>query len=94
VSINNQSFPVLFEAVNDRYEDGANIQALVWVGATNTGDRVVLRDILSNARIWEGRAFDSNTYQGVNLSRGISCPRGFYTDRLDGGIVYIYLVGV
>ena len=84
--------PVILQVQGDRYAQGAHIQAIVWDGATTSGDRVVLRHIGTNDVLWQGRANDTQTYLGINWSNGLSAPHGFYADILMSGNLLVYLM--
>jgi hypothetical protein len=84
--------PVVLQVQGDRYAQGAHIQAVVWDGATTSGDRVILRHIGTNELLWQGRTATTQTYLGINWSNGLSAPNGFYADILMSGLVMIYLM--
>jgi hypothetical protein len=42
--------------------------------------------------MWEGRAADSHTYQGINVGpTGIHAPGGFALESISSGKVLVYL---
>lgn len=84
--------PVVFTVPGDTYPLGARINSFLWAGSTTPGDVVEIRCLSTNALLWEGRALDINTYQGMNNGeRGVHAPNGFRAVRLDSGRVSIYL---
>lgn len=90
-----QGLPVIFQAVNDQYVDGARIAHILWVGSTSIGDQAEVLDIETSQVIWPGRAADVNTYLGMNFGpKGIGAPKGFRASILDSARLYIYLLEV
>ena len=85
------SSPIVLQVAGDAYAASAHIAAIVWDGATTSGDRVVLRHRDTHELLWQGRTELTHTYLGVSWARGLSAPRGFYADVLMNGIVMIYL---
>jgi hypothetical protein len=84
--------PVLMDTLNDVYTGNCRILAIVWEGATTAGNRVELRDPITNLLFWAGRAVDVHTYAGVNLGpSGIHAPNGFQATTLAAGQVLVYL---
>lgn len=84
--------PVLLESAGDAYTDGARINTIIWDGATSQGDRVVLRHRNGGELLWQARTDITNTYLGANFGEsGIHAPEGFHVDRLDAGVLLIYL---
>ena len=83
--------PIVFETANDAYISSSHVESFVWVGTTTAGDTAELRTADTNKLIWEGRTDTTNTYQGVSLQSGVSCPGGFKAPILDGGKLIVYL---
>ena len=79
--------------VGDAYVQGAQIAAIVWVGATTAGDTVVVRHRGDPSNVlWKGRTDTTNTYQGANIGpNGIHAPNGFYLQQISAGEVLVYL---
>jgi hypothetical protein len=85
------SSPIVLQVQGDAYGQPAHISAIVWDGATTSGDRVVLRHLGTHELLWQGRTDGTQTYLGVSWARGLSAPRGFYADVLMNGMVMVYL---
>ena len=84
--------PVIMDGVGDQFVDGCRVAAIVWEGATTSGDTVELRNRTSNTTLWSGRTNTSQTYQGINLGpHGEHCPNGFYLAQISAGRVLVYL---
>ena len=85
--------PVVMTTVGDAYVQGAQIAAIVWVGATTAGDTVVLRHRGNpNSLLWEGRTDTTNTYLGANIGpNGIHAPNGFTLQQISAGRLLVYL---
>ena len=84
--------PVVLTNVADQFTDGCRIAAIVWEGATASGDAVVLRHRGTNELLWKGRTNTTQTYQGINLGpHGEHCPNGFYLAQISAGNVLVYI---
>lgn len=83
--------PVVLQVQGDSYTPSGHIQAIVWDGATTSGDRVVLRHRSTHQILWQGRTELTHTYLGITWPKGISAPGGFYADILMSGLVLVYL---
>lgn len=84
--------PVVLRIAGDRYIGGARLGALIWDanGATFvTGDRCVLRHHATGDILWQGTYPD---ILGANFGpSGINVLNGFYLDRIDRGLLMVYL---
>lgn len=84
--------PVVMQVAGDAYSQGARINAVLWDGATSSGDRVVLRHRSTNELLWQARTDATQTYVGANFGEsGVHAPNGFYVDTLSAGTVLVYL---
>ena len=81
----------MFVAVGDSALDPAQILAIVWEGATASGDRAEVR-AGSGRVIWAGRTDSTQTYLGINLGpTGIAAPDGIVCAVLSAGRILVYL---
>lgn len=70
----------------------ARILAILWEGATTSGDTVVVNDPVTGQRIWKGRTNTTQTYLGANIGpEGIHAPNGFKLVQISAGEVAVYL---
>jgi hypothetical protein len=84
--------PVILINVGDQFVNGCRIAAIVWEGATASGDTVVLRHRVSNEVLWKGRTNTTQTYQGINLGpNGEHIPNGFYLAQISAGTIMVYI---
>jgi hypothetical protein len=84
--------PVTLTTLNDLYASPCRVLALVWEGETVAGNQAEVRDPVTNALLWTGRAVDTQTYVGLNVGpTGIHCPNGFQATTLDAGQILVYL---
>lgn len=84
--------PVVFLAAGDAFVQGVQVAAMIWVGGTTVGDKVVLRHRGNNELLWEAVASGTQTYLGANIgTAGMSAPNGFYAERLDSAKLMVYL---
>lgn len=84
--------PTILVNVGDQFVDGCRIAAIIWEGATASGDTVELRHRKSNELLWAGRTNTTQTYQGVNLGpHGEHTPNGFYLAQISAGRVLVYI---
>lgn len=82
----------MLSVVGDAYIQGARILAVLWEGATASGDTATLRHRLDGDLLWAGRTDSTQTYQGVNLGpSGIHAPKGFQLTQLSAGRILVYL---
>ncbi len=77
--------------VSGGYNQPCRIGAIIWDGASTSGDRVVLRHPETLELLWQARTDSTQTYIGVSLPTTIHAPRGFFADRLDSGVLLVYL---
>ena len=84
--------PVVLKSIGDQFVDSCRVAAIVWEGATSSGDTVEVRFRGGNAAIlWKGRTNTTQTYQGINLGpSGEHCPNGFVLAQISAGTVYVY----
>lgn len=84
--------PVVLTAVGDQFTDGCRIAAIVWEGATTSGDTVTLRHRGNNALLWKGRTNTTQTYLGINLGpNGEHSPNGFYVAQISSGSLMVFI---
>lgn len=84
--------PAVLTNVGDSFTDSCRISAVVWEGATASGDTVTLRHRGTNELLWFGRTNTTQTYQGINLGpNGEHCPNGFYLAQISAGRVLVYI---
>ena len=84
--------PVILINVGDQFVSGCRISAIVWEGATASGDTVIVRHRVSNEVLWKGRTNTTQTYQGINLGpKGEHTPNGFYLAQISAGNVLVYI---
>ena len=85
--------PVVLTVVGDAYIQPARILAILWEGATTSGDTAEVRSRTApDALLWKGRTNTTQTYQGVNLgAHGLAAPLGFRLAQLSAGQVLVYL---
>jgi hypothetical protein len=83
---------VVFTVSGDTFLPAAQIAALLWMGTTTAGDRVILKHRMGHELLWEAITDTTSTYLGAALPQaGMSAPSGFYVERLDSGKLLIYL---
>lgn len=84
--------PAVLTNVGDSFTDGCRISAIVWEGATASGDTITLRHRFTDELLWFGRTNTTQTYQGINLGpNGEHCPNGFYLAQISAGRVLVYI---
>jgi len=84
--------PVVMSVSGDQFVEGARILAILWEGATTSGDTVLLSDRVTGAVLWSGRTDSTQTYLGVNFGEsGLHCPNGFKLAQISAGRVLVYL---
>ena len=85
--------PIELTVAGQSYDFSCRILAIVWVGATTSGDTVELRHQGGTIRrIWEARTSDTQTYLGLNLGPyGIHALNGFKLQQISAGRLYVYL---
>jgi len=83
--------PVVLAAAGDQFTDACRVSAIVWEGATASGDTVVVRH-RTGELLWKGRTNTTQTYQGINLGpNGEHCPNGFFLSSISAGAVMVYI---
>ncbi len=76
----------------DKFVQPARILAVIWEGATTSGDTVRITDPTSGKLLWPGRTNTTQTYQGANFGpEGLPAPNGFKLAQISAGQVAIYL---
>jgi hypothetical protein len=83
--------PIIYATVGQSYSSGCCIAAVIWEGATTSGDTAELAKNDTGEVIWAGRTGATQTYIGANLGNGVSCPMGFNVSKLSAGRLLIYL---
>lgn len=84
--------PVIMSVAGDSFIQGARILAVLWEGATTSGDTTSLTERDTGALIWAGRTDSTQTYQGANFGEaGVHCPSGFRLQSISAGRVLVYL---
>lgn len=85
--------PVILSVVGDEYTDNIQIAAILWEGATTSGDvaEVRGRGPTLGTVFWAGRTDSTATYVGVNFGpKGIHAPDGIRLYQLSAGRVFVY----
>lgn len=84
--------PVIMSVVGDAYIEGARLRAVVWEGASTSGDTIELRERTSGAILWRCRTADTQTYLGISWGEeGIHAPSGFRLSQISSGQILVYL---
>lgn len=83
--------PVIKTAMGQSHTRGCCVSAVIWEGATTSGDTAELSKNDTGEVIWAGRTASQQTYIGANLSPGVLCPAGFNVSKLSSGRLLIYL---
>jgi len=84
--------PVVMTKAGEIYGFRSRINAIVWEGATTSGDTVELIDPITKYPLWAGRTSDTQTYLGVNLGeRGTPAPNGFILNQISSGRLFVYI---
>jgi hypothetical protein len=85
--------PVVLSTQGDEFIDGARIEAVIWEGATTSGDVAKLICRGTGSLLWKGRTDGVQTYIGGNLGpKGVHAPYGFKADPLPAGTIMVYLM--
>ena len=85
--------PIMLSVVGDRYAFACRVGAIVWEGASTSGDTVLVTHITTGATLWKGRTSDTQTYLGVSFGQsGAHCPDGFTLSQISSGQLLVYLV--
>jgi|GEM_PF-4164935 len=84
--------PVVLQVAGDKYVAGSRIASILWDGngvLLQSGDRVVLRALNGGELLFQATFPESI---GANLgSAGINAPHGFSVERIDRGLLMVYL---
>jgi hypothetical protein len=83
--------PVIVTSVGYTYAQGCCIAAILWEGASTSGDTVEVSKNDTAELIWAGRTNTTQTYLGANLGSGVLCPAGFNVGKLSSGRLLVYL---
>ena len=76
----------------DTFPSPARILAIIWEGATASGDTVQLVSANSPDLLWPGRTDTTQTYQGANFGpEGLHAPLGFKLSQISSGRVLVFL---
>ena len=88
----NNGVPVVMSIAGDVFIDRCRILAVIWEGATISGNTCSLIDRITSDLLWAGRTDADQTYLGANFSgEGIHCPNGFKLSQISAGRVLVYL---
>jgi hypothetical protein len=80
------------QVAGDQFLPGARILAILWEGASSSGDTVLLVDRVTNEILWPGRTDSTQTYLGINFGpEGLHAPNGFKLQTISSGRVLVYL---
>ena len=85
---------IVFTAAGQEWDQPCRIVGVLWEGTTTAGDRAELkgRGASNTAIFWPGKTDTTSTYMGMTWERpGQHAPHGFRVDRLDAGILYVYV---
>ena len=85
---------IVLSAAGQEWDQPCRITGILWEGTTTAGDRVEVkgRNGSKNAMFWPGKTDTTSTYMGMTWERpGQHAPDGFKAERLDSGILYVYL---
>ena len=84
--------PVILAVLGDTFTQPARILAIIWEGATTSGDIAEISCPTTGRLLWPGRTDATQTYLGVNVGvEGINAPYGFKLTKLSSGRVLVYL---
>ena len=88
------SGPVVLQNIGDSYRQPARIAMIVWEGATTAGDRIEIRDYVTNDLLAAIRTPDTHTFTGFPAPpKGINAPNGFKLSLSPGSqMIQVYLV--
>ena len=88
---------IVLAATGAEYTLPCRIVGILWVGATTTGDSVLIkgRGGSQNATLWPAQTDVSNTYLGFSWNPpGLHCPDGFRAEVMMSGAVYVYIAEI
>jgi hypothetical protein len=83
--------PLLFTSQGQATAQVCCVAAVIWEGATTSGDTAELSKSDTAEIIWAGRTNTTQTYLGANLGAGVLCPGGFSVSKLSSGRLLVYL---
>jgi hypothetical protein len=83
--------PLIFTTQGQSTTQGCCVAAVIWEGATTSGDTVEVSKNDTAEIIWAGRTNTTQTYLGANLGSGVLCPGGFNVSKLSSGRLLVYL---
>ena len=84
--------PVVFQTVGDVFVTPVRIGAIIWEGATTSGDTAELHCPKTLALLWAGRTDQTQTYLGAAIPmEGIHAPHGFRLSKISAGRLLIYV---
>ena len=81
--------PVIMSVAGDAFVEPAQIDAVLWEGATTAGDTAEIVERQSGLLLFAFRATGSQTWEGVGKS--VSAPSGFRLKSISAGRVLVYL---
>ncbi len=86
--------PVLLENISQRYQGGGRISTIQWVSIVDsvisTGDFATLRHTPGGDLLWQG--YYPDVVGAFFGPEGVHFLNGFQLERLDAGIVLVYLL--
>lgn len=83
--------PYLLTTVGDTIQGPLRFMGVVWVASSTAGDQAELRDPVNGNLLWSGRAFDTNTYQGISFGgKFVAAPNGLRLTSLSSGKILVY----
>ena len=82
--------PVILEVVGDEIVGAGRVGAVIWTGATTSGDTVEL----NNGDFWRCRTDTTQTYLGMSLSQhGVTIPnQRLRLTQISAGRIYVYVL--
>lgn len=83
--------PFVFAVVGDQLLTPLRVSLVIWEGTTTAGDTAELRDPVTNALLWAGRAVGTQTYDGAAFGPfGLPAAHGVRLSQLSAGRVLVY----
>ena len=86
--------PISLSVASDRYAKSAKIAAVIWEGATTSGDTAEIVENTTGFTLWKGRTDTTVTYLGIVFDAGIPADGGFSLSQISSGRVLVYLKDV
>mgnify|MGYP001571123883 FL=1 len=84
--------PVVLSVVGDEFLVPVRIGAVIWEGATTSGDTVELHCPKTLSLLWAARTDVSQTYLGASIPmEGIHAPHGFRLTKISAGRLLVYV---